>query len=562
MRRLRLFISSVLHARPAQLAWRVRFITSRVLSSPFAGRLHRALRRRAAKLAAGVVPGAAPRPLPPRLDLCRREGLAVVLRFLGQEVAFEGGIDWRVAQAGRASHLWGFHLHYHEFLEDVGDDDFQRIVLDWIEANPSHAPHSRHDAWSSYALSIRVVVWMQQIARRRAALPSAFVDAAAVSLVEQLLFLAAHLERDVRGNHLIKNLKALLFGSRCLPTAASADWGERAGSLLASELGEQILSDGLHFERSPAYHAQVFADLLECHEVLEDGPLKRRLASELQIMAQALADTTHPDGWTSLFNDGGLHMAYAPAELLAAWEAISGQRVAPRSEVRLESAGYFGVRAGNDLLLVDAGPIAPDFLPAHGHGDILAFEWTVSGRRIAVDTGVFEYAPGARRDRSRATASHNTVTVDGADQCEFYGSFRVGRRAKVTVEHAEFRDGALDVTASHDGFRRLPGAGIHRRTVRGRADAFVIDDFVEGRRGRADAWIVLHPDAAVTIDGRSARIVSGGVVAELLASEPIEREPWAYWPDFGVSVPTTRLRVTYGELPARGQLSFRVVSRP
>jgi len=562
MRRLRLFLSSVIHARPAQLAWRARFIARRSWSSQRAESLRRGLRRRADALAEGIVPGDVPHPLEPRRGTFRRDGPAIVLRFLGREIAFEGPIDWRVARTGLAPHLWGFHLHYHEFLEEVGDEDFETIVLEWIASNPSYAPRYWHDSWSSYALSIRVVVWMQQIARRRSVLSAAFVTAAAVSLVEQLLFLESNLELDVRGNHLVKNLKALLYGAKCLNTAASAGWGERAGAMLARELDEQILPDGLHFERSPAYHAQVFADLLECHEVLADGPLKRRLAARLSLMAQALADTTHPDGWTSLFNDGGLHMAYAPAELLAAWEAISGDRPAPRPEVRLDAAGYFGVRAGSDLLLVDAGPIGPDVLPAHGHGDILAFEWSVSGRRIAVDTGVFEYTAGPLRDRSRATASHNTVTVDGADQCEFYGSFRVGRRATVTLERAVLGGGALDLTASHDGFRRFPGAGVHRRTVRGRAEAFTIDDVVAGSRGRADAWIILHPDASVTLDGRSARIACGGVVVQLVASAPIASEPWTWWPDFGAAVPTTRLRVAYGTLPARGQLAFTVVARP
>jgi uncharacterized heparinase superfamily protein len=103
----------------------------------------------------------------------------------------------------------------------------------------------------------------------------------------------------------------------------------------------------------------------------------------------------------------------------------------------------------------------PDVLPAHGHGDILGFEWTVAGRRLVVDTGVFEYAPGERRRKSRSTEAHNTVTVDGADQCEFYGEFRVARRARVTVERADVGGGRIEVTASHDGFTRLPaGASI------------------------------------------------------------------------------------------------------
>jgi uncharacterized heparinase superfamily protein len=562
MRRLRRFLASVLHTRPAQLAWRARNVVSRAAASRFAGPLRDALRRRAAAVARGASPGEAPCPLPARAGMFRREGDRVVLRFLGREMPFARTIDWGVAREGRVSQLWGFHLHYHEFLEEAGTEDFQAIVLDWIARNPPYAPRAYYDAWSSYALSLRVVVWMQQIARRRDELPPAFLDAALRSLVEQVLYLEAHLERDVRGNHIIKNLKALLFAARFLGIAGAEHRRDRAASLLAAEIDEQILPDGLHFERSPAYHAQVFADLIECHEVLPGGPRKASLAARLDAMAQALADTTHPDGLPSLFNDGGLHMAHAPADLLAAWEAISGRRPAPRPEIRLDAAGYFGLRTGDDLLLVDAGRIAPDFLPAHGHGDILAVEWSAGGRRLLVDTGVFEYAPGPRRDRARATASHNTVTVNGADQCEFYGSFRVGRRANVTVERAAFAGGAIDLAASHDGYRRFTGAGVHRRTVRGRADAFTIEDSVAGTSGVAEAWLVLHPDARVTIDGTRARIVSGAVSLDCEASAPFEAQAWEWWPDFGVAVATTRLRVVYGPLPARGRLSFRVVGRP
>jgi hypothetical protein len=561
MRRFRRFLASVLHTRPTQLAWRVRIVVSRVVASGFAGILRDGLRRRAAAAARSARPGEAPRPLPARSGMFRREGDRVVLRILNHEIPFTRTIDWGIAREGRASQLWGFHLHYHEFLEEAGTGDFQAIVLDWIASNPPYAPRGWYDAWSSYALSLRVVVWMQQIARRRGELAPEFLDVALRSLVEQVLFLEAHLERDVRGNHIIKNLKALLFAARFLGDAGAEHRRDRAASLLAAEIDEQILPDGLHFERSPAYHAQVFADLVECHEVLPGGSEKASLAGRLDAMAQALADTTHPDGLPSLFNDGGLHMAHAPGDLLAAWAAISGRRTMPPQEIRLDAAGYFGVRTGDDLLLVDAGRIAPDFLPAHGHGDILAVEWTVGGRRVLVDTGVFDYAAGPRRDRARATASHNTVTVDGADQCEFYGSFRVGRRANVSVLRVAFAGGAFELTASHDGFRRLAGAGVHRRRVSGSTDAFTIEDSVEGTRGIAEAWLILHPDARVMVDGARARIECGGVSVDCEASAPLEVQAWEWWPDFGVAVPTTRLRVLYGPLPAKGRLAFKVVAR-
>src|SRR5690606_274787 len=93
-------------------------------------------------------------------------------------------------------------------------------------------------------------------------------------------------------------------------------------------------------------------------------------------------------------------------------------------------------------------------------------EYSVGGQRLVVDTGVFEYNAGPRRERSRSTAAHNTVTLDDTDQCRFFGAFRVGRRLRVTHCEVSAQPGELCVDAAHDGYRSLPGAPLHRRVVR------------------------------------------------------------------------------------------------
>jgi uncharacterized heparinase superfamily protein len=54
----------------------------------------------------------------------------------------------------------------------------------------------------------------------------------------------------------------------------------------------------------------------------------------------------------------------------------------------MRDAGYYGVRRGGHLLIADAGRVGPDHLPAHAHGDIFSFEWTLRGQRVVVDAGV------------------------------------------------------------------------------------------------------------------------------------------------------------------------------
>ena len=81
-------------------------------------------------------------------------------------------------------------------------------------------------------------------------------------------------------------------------------------------------------------------------------------------------------------------------------------------------------------MFVDAGPIGPAYLSVHGHGDIYSYELSLDGRRVVVDGGTSTYQAGPERDWVRSTRAHNTVEVAGADQCEFFGAFRVGRRGR------------------------------------------------------------------------------------------------------------------------------------
>ena len=162
-------------------------------------------------------------------------------------------------------------------------------------------------------------------------------------------------------------------------------------------------------------------------------------------------------------------MAYRPAVCLAAYNAETG-RAPPRPDrIALGAAGYFGRRTDEALLIADCGPIGPDAVVAHGHADMLSFEWSVGGLRMVVDPGVFEYNAGPHRAYARAAASHNTITLDDAEPCAFFGAFRCGRRAYASVRvHATSADGGMVLEGTHDGFARLPGrpCPVRRFTVR------------------------------------------------------------------------------------------------
>jgi uncharacterized heparinase superfamily protein len=312
--------------------------------------------------------------------------------------------------------------------------------------------------------------------------------------------------------------------------------------LLSKELQKQILADGMHDERSASYHAQVFADLLECRHALGGDPLGGALDNALHRMAQVTAGLTHPDGGPVLFNDAGLTMAYSPGECLDVYERLFDRRPKQRQVFALEAAGYYGFRHGDKYMIADCGRIAPDDLPAHGHGDVLSFELSAGGKRMIVDQGVFEYNPGEKRQRARAALSHNTLCFEGADQAEFFGAFRCGRRPDVTVLSYEPLPDGFVLEGTHDGFRTLAGSPRHVRRFEAGPERIVIHDRIEGASGHtARIGFLLHPGTEVVVEGRSARLLQGSSVINVTSSEPLEIEPAVWWPDMGVERKTSRL---------------------
>jgi len=549
-------IRSALHTRPSQLAQRVRRIVRQ--------RLHDAAPARTARAVEGELPrfSSAP-PLP--LFGPRDERVAVLrgglhASFLNVNRSLEAPVDWSPVLTPELERM---NLHYMEFLEALDDAPFERVVLDWIAHNPLGSVGSWRIGWNSFVVSLRVVVWMQQLAARRQRLSPELVEAMHRSLGEQVRFLESHLELDIGGNHLIKNAKALLWAGAYFEGDEAARWTARGERLLLPELEEQVLSDGMHYERSPAYHAQVFADLLEC--ALVAGPAARdAIVATLERMAQPLVDLTHPDGAPSLFNDGGLSMSYSTAECVAVYERVTSLRApAPRALFEYPAAGYYGRRSAGELCVVDCGAIAPDHLPAHGHGDVLAFEWSVGGQRFIVDAGVYEYERGEWRDRARSTLSHNTVSLDGRDQCEFWAAFRVGRRARVRRSQFETLGKCFTLTGSHDGYRGLAGAPTHeRRFVVGEGSVVVDDTVHDGAGQRVQARLLLHPEVRVHATKRAFLLQRGDVYVALHTGSHCALVDAHWFPDFGVKRATKQIVLTYSDAPSFGRFALTRAAAP
>lgn len=487
-----------------------------------------------------------------RSELVEEDNSRILLKQLGGCWDISENIDWMLSQDSTHTHLQRLALHYLEFIEALERPRARSVILDWIENNPPWKPKYWLDSWNSYAISIRTVCMMQWLADSNRPITEACNYPIIESLAEQIRFLSRNLELDIRGNHLIKNIKALLWAGRFFDGPEAESWHRRGQALLWQELDSQFLPDGTHFELSPAYHCQVFADILECAEVL-DTESRDSVVNQLKQPAQFIVDMTHADSAISLFSDGGLQMAYSPEACLASFSKLGGIIPEPRTVFHFADSGYVGFKSEISSLFFDCGPSCADRLPAHGHGDILAFEWDLGPDRMIVDAGVFEYEPGAERAWNRSTKAHNTVTVGDRDQCEFTRNFRVGHRAHGICRSCDFDNGTVRVCGEYTS-QHADGQEItHVRTlVTDTKSIWVIDDLKSKRPEAAVARLLLHHECTVKLlDPRTATISRGRHNIELRTDGKIEIVKAKWSPNFGERHSTNQIEIHYGITPTK-----------
>ena len=556
----RLLYHSIINTRPHQLYHRLRLIIKRKLLSNLVSETY------AAKIAlptelnnalASNLPSALFKPRKQLVRASKNNHLEV--GFLNVWRPLTSPMHWHPSEMKKGTRLWLLNLHYMEFLEALRTESWFEFIKDWIDVNKPYRKGYWLDDWNSYSLSIRVVVWMQQFERRGNYLSETEKLIFLRSLEAQVRFLKSNLELDIGGNHLVKNIKALLWASKFFDGPEARHWGELGSRLLRKALIEQVTPDGVHFELSPAYHVQVFADLLECYSVLDDHLVKRELKTVLPKMAQFLTDMVHPDGMVSLFSDGGLNMSYSPKECLSIFEQLINDKVHQANIISYPHAGYYGLRNRDTLILMDAAELAPKHLPGHGHADAFSFEWSVAGQRVIIDPGVFEYNPGPLRSYSRSTLSHNTVTLDDEDQSEFWQAFRVGRRARITSCEFKALSDSISVLATHDGYNRLAGSPVHSRQILMTSNEIQITDFIfDGRGQRATARLMLAPEIDVEKKGRHWFLRGVNLNIKIECDYPLSVTETDCFLNFGHKYTTKQLAVDFGTAPCKCAMTLTI----
>lgn len=399
--------------------------------------------------------------------------------------------DWAQPDAPT---LWRFHLHYWDWAWSLAlhpERSWARTAFGELFASwRTGTVIGRGDAWAPYVVSLRAWSWCGLFEPLADGTPHAAL--LAEELARHAAFLRRHLETDVGGNHLLKNIKALLglavaFGDH----QAAEHWTD----LLVRQIGLQVLPDGGHAERAPAYHCQVLADLDDLAGLLDaDGAhVPGELTAARARMRAWLGEVLTPDGTVPLLNDGYPvpraavdALAHPPVQPRAEPGTTATCRVSESTEgsglAVLPDSGLAVLRTGPWWLLADVGLPCPDDLPAHAHADTLSFLLWHDGIPLLVEQGTSTYDAGPVRTAQRSTAAHNTVTVDGHDSTEVWGAFRAGRRARVSLGPvtSDGPHGGPRLTATHDGYRWLSGSPRHTRIWELGASGLTVTDRISG----------------------------------------------------------------------------------
>ena len=429
--------------------------------------------------------------------------------------------------------LWIYNLHYFDDLNAIDAEsrvDWHRKLIDsWIDQNPLY----QGVGWTPYPSSLRIINWI-------------------FSLVLQVRNLKNNLEKHLLGNHLFANATALIYAGLFFKGEESRHWYEIGYEIFKTELSEQILPDGAHFELSTMYHSIILENLLDILNIHNayNKRLPEKIIEKISSMFLWLKNMSHPDGEISFFNDAAFGISPILNELKDYGSRLSLKDLFKSSGknnkiIFYKHCGYSRIETDDVVALIDRSPVGPDYLPGHAHADTLSFELSIFKKRVIVNSGTSIYENVIERELQRGTAAHSTIVIDKEDSSEVWDSFRVARRARVfDIKNSE-EELSIKLSAAHNGYHRLKGKPTHYRSWEFKKNTLIIEDRIIGNgKHSIEAILPLHPEVKLKgIHGNKATLEISKIPIEILidGNGLLEAKQSNFNAEFGLSIENIKL---------------------
>lgn len=420
-------------------------------------------------------------------------------------------------------------------------ENLKQQIASWIEDNKTGFGVN----WACpMDVAIRAINWMAAIAligdRFSTKQDSQFISLFVKSLWDHGCFLRDHLEwngpvADSGANHLLTNLVGL-FSVGCFfsDTRKGLGWLRYGHKHISNQTERQVLSDGVHFERSPAYHRLCTELLLWSKSLAKcfSYPFSDSFSDKLFGMQCFAVSCMKPSGAASLFGDNdtgrllkpsaspSFDFTYLAANLKDKNSFFSLDRFlldgtncfspCMSRKTAFPNGGLYLLSNNVATLFVRAGDIAYD--GTHAHNDQLSFELTLGNQDIFVDRGTGSYLP-KHRNVFRSTSAHNTFQINNAEQNRLGpGLFQMKDDTKTIVTEYDL----CRLKAHHSGFKSLQRhtALYYREFLLAEDSLTILDSLSALQNGDSIVWhfhlapylIAENTDDGVRIlsaDGRS-----------------------------------------------------------
>ncbi|MGC2108281.1 MAG: alginate lyase family protein [Candidatus Korobacteraceae bacterium] len=482
----------------------------------------------------------------------------------------------------------------------------RKLVADWIDRNPVGIGVNWTLAMESALRGVSLCLLLELMWPLRSD-EDAWLAKVTRSLWQHLRFTEAYSEFShlVRSNHYLSNIVGLTTMSAALRDVDAGKRFRRYAQAVQHEILVQTYADGGDWEASTGYH--VFVSQMFMHSYLVqrgqgiplDPRFEQRLAAMFKWIA-TLADTdgTLPhlgdcdDGRVELLLDD-IQQAALPAKQRnslrlsnylglgshlfgdqlggssgeAAW--FGGQSRSkpgtrrPRVEL-LANSGLAVARDDDASLIFAAMPNGINGRGSHTHSDKLTFVLRLADGEVFCDSGTRCYTrDAALRNRYRAAAAHNVLTVDQHDQNGITSDtdhlFHSGNEAAVTPIEVNAQNGAIVFSASHSGYDHV---GVRcSRAVHFKRGSFVIKDEIHGPdHHRIDLFFQLAPGWTASAEESHGTTVACKITGSRILTMTceggdrvmyLELEDSEISRAYGVALPAARIHIhAFGELPA------------
>ena len=423
---------------------------------------------------------------------------------------FSDKINWNINQFGK---LWTYNLNYFDFLnqENISKEIGLQLIQDFIKNDAT-----LKDGKEPYPISLRGINWVKFLSNNQ--VKDELINN---TLYFHYCILFKNLEYHLLGNHLLENAFSLLFGAYYFQ---DEEFYNKSKNLLISELNEQVLKDGAHFELSPMYHQIILSRLLDSIQLIKLNSTWKKddlisfLEQKASLMISWLHNITYENGNIPMVNDATYNIAPNSKNIFSYAKHLGVNS----QHIKLSDSGYRKINSNNYELLIDVGNVVPSYQPGHAHSDTFNFELIKEDNPVIVDSGISTYEKNYNRQEQRSTHSHNTVKIGSKDQTQVWGGFRVAKRAKIThlIEKLNL------IEASHDGY--LSDGYKHTRSFLWGEKYLILKDKINrSTSNNAKAYFHLHSSVIKPlVDGNNVILESSGVSIEFERASNISIEEY------------------------------------